>query len=67
MLTITSTIVATLARHPTPTAMVAMTHGAAEGRRDTPGIAGCRKFSRSNHGQTILSPVTGSGNRALTW
>ena len=39
---------------------------AAEGRRDTAGIAGCRKILTVNHGQTILSPVTDSGNRALT-
>jgi hypothetical protein len=40
---------------------------AAEGRRATPGLAGCRKFLTVNHGQTILSPATWFGNRALTW
>ena len=32
-----------------------------------PGPPDAGNFSRSNHGQTILSPVTDSGNRALTW
>jgi hypothetical protein len=38
----------------------------AEGRPSTARTATCRKISTVNHGQTILSPPTDSGNRALT-
>jgi hypothetical protein len=48
--------------------MMVMTRAssAAEGRSDTPGIAGCRKILTVKPRQTILSPVTVTGNRALT-